>query len=87
MKMKVATTPSVKMKTAGSSAVRARVGTAIEVIHVDGTPYTGEYTVTPSQEQQILETDGLLMDGNVIVNPIPSNYGLITWDGSTLMVS
>ena len=49
--------------------------------------YAGPYTVTPSPETQVLETHGLVMTGNVTVNPIPSNYGLITWNGSVLTVS
>ncbi|MCR4672000.1 MAG: hypothetical protein K5637_02020 [Lachnospiraceae bacterium] len=49
--------------------------------------YTGETEVTPSSETQTLETSGKVMPDNVIINPIPSNYGLITWNGSTLTVS
>ena len=49
--------------------------------------YTGSYTVTPSAETQTLETNELYMTGNITINPIPSNYGLITWDGSTITVS
>lgn len=49
--------------------------------------YQGDYTVTPSPEAQTLETEGLMMTHNVTINPIPSNYGLITWNGSTLTVS
>lgn len=49
--------------------------------------YTGEYIVTPSAVQQTLETAGKILRENVIVEPIPSNYGLITWNGSTLLVS
>lgn len=49
--------------------------------------YEGEYEVTPSEETQTLATDSLYMRGNVTINPIPSNYGLITWNGSTLTVS
>jgi len=49
--------------------------------------YSGAYEITPSAEAQTLETDSFYMNGNVIINPIPSNYGLITWDGSTLTVS
>ena len=36
---------------------------------------------------QTLETDSLYMQGNITINPIPSNYGLITWNGSILTVS
>lgn len=49
--------------------------------------YDGSYEVTPSTEMQTLNTDDLLMTQNVTINPIPSNYGLITWNGSTLTVS
>lgn len=49
--------------------------------------YSGTYTITPSSETQILNTEGLMMTRNVTINPIPSNYGLITWNGSTLTVS
>lgn len=58
---------------------------SIEIVHAD--PYEGEYIVTPSSETQVLETIGLQCYDNITVNPIPSNYGLITWNGSTLTVS
>lgn len=51
------------------------------------TPYEGAYTVTPSLQTQTLQTYGKTMLDNVTINPIPSNYGLITWDGSHLTVS
>ena len=49
--------------------------------------YTGATTVTPTQGVQVLATEGLVVPTNIIINPIPSNYGLITWNGSTLTVS
>ncbi len=49
--------------------------------------YRGIYEVTPSREMVELQTNGLSMARNVIINPIPSNYGLITWNGSVLTVS
>lgn len=52
-----------------------------------GALYDGPYAVTPSQETQTLETKGLSMGADVTVNPIPSNYGLITYNGSILTVS
>lgn len=51
------------------------------------TTYAGPYRVTPAQEEQTLQTMGKLVSQNITVNPIPSNYGLITWDGSILTVS
>lgn len=58
---------------------------AREVIDLD--PYEGEYVITPNNETQTLLTKNLRMTNNVIVNPIPSNYGLITWNGSFLTIS
>ena len=49
--------------------------------------YEGEYTVTPSAETQTLNTDHLYMMDNITINPIPSNYGLVTYNGSTITVS
>ena len=49
--------------------------------------YSGPYEVTPSEETQTLATAGKSLESNVTVNPIPSNYGLITWNGTVLTVS
>ena len=77
---------SIRILGVSSGTLRpARVQTAI--INYDTPAYEGEYTVTPSQETQILQTEDLRMTANVTINPIPSNYGLITWNGSFLTVS
>lgn len=52
-----------------------------------GRPYEGEYEVTPTQYEQVLPTQGRSMSQNVTIHPIPSCYGLITWNGSKLKVS
>lgn len=49
--------------------------------------YEGEYRVTPSGTAQVLATAGKMLAEDVTVDPIPSNYGLVTWDGSTITVS
>ena len=49
--------------------------------------YTGAIEVTPSAERQTLPTINRTVTDNIIINPIPSNYGLITWNGATLTVS
>lgn len=43
--------------------------------------------VTPSNLAQVLLTSGMVLDSDITINPIPSNYGLITWNGSVLTVS
>ena len=62
-------------------------GTLVARDLVERDPYTGDYEVTPSSEEQVLLTNGLRMTDNVTVKPIPSNYGLITWNGSVITVS
>lgn len=54
---------------------------------MDRDPYEGEYTVTPSAEAQTLEIEGKWARRDIVVQPIPSNYGLITWNGAILTVS
>ena len=49
--------------------------------------YHGAYSVTPSATAQTLATGGLMMEGDVTVGAIPSNYGLITYDGVVITVS
>lgn len=53
----------------------------------DRPAYTGPTEVTPTQEAQVLYTESKTVLSNIVINPIPSNYGLITWNGSTLTVS
>ena len=55
--------------------------------YIDGDVYDGPYTVTPSRQSQILNTANCVLLDNIVVNAIPSNYGLITWDGNTLTIS
>jgi len=49
--------------------------------------YRGSYEFTPTEEQQTILAKDLIMMDDIVINPIPSNYGLITWNGSTLTVS
>lgn len=51
------------------------------------TDYSGGYSFTPSAVSQTVPTLGKTLAQNIVINPIPSNYGLITWDGSVLTVS
>lgn len=52
-----------------------------------GMPYQGPYEVTPTRETQVLHTAARTLAQDVVVNPIPHNYGLITYNGSTITVS
>lgn len=54
---------------------------------INGDTYDGAYTFTPTTSTQIAQTSGKTLSSNITINPIPSNYGLITYDGSTITVS
>lgn len=49
--------------------------------------YEGEYTFTPTNEVQVIETERKWLTSNITINPIPSNYGLITYNGISITVS
>jgi hypothetical protein len=49
--------------------------------------YHGPTEFVPGNAVQIVECAGLVMSSNVVVDAIPSNYGLIGWNGVTLSVS
>lgn len=58
------------------------------VIPGGGAPaYEGSYEVTPSSSTQILNIQGKVAVQDITVHPIPSNYGLITYDGTSITVS
>lgn len=67
--------------------VDGEAGTVIKVTEHDLPVYTGETEITPSEDTQVLQTANKTVVQDIIINPIPSNYGLITWNGSTLTVS
>lgn len=83
-KMTVDVSPALDLKV--STPWSANIGMDM-MIRVDGTPYTGQTAVTPSDTRQVLPTAGTLLTQDITIEPIPQNYGLITWNGSTLTVS
>ena len=54
---------------------------------VEPNPFTGAYQYTPTQQSQTIEIQGLQAVENIIINPIPHNYGLISWNGLGIRVS
>ena len=58
---------------ANTQIVKANVSTEIRPV-IDVPEYEGEYTVTPTEETQTLETNGKILGDNVTVNSIPSEY-------------
>lgn len=48
--------------------------------------YQGAYEFIPSDSEQVVEIANLMALENIVINPIPSNYGKITWNGANLIV-
>lgn len=69
------------------AVIDGEYGVVTEIIKSDYPFYAGPTEITPSNETQTLETQGKVVLSDIVVNPIPSNYGLITWNGVTLTVS
>ena len=67
--------------------IEGEFGVVTKVTEYDAPTYTGETNITPSTSEQVLNTADKVVTRNIVINPIPSNYGLITWNGSTLTVS
>ena len=61
------------------------LATDLQVTRIENYTYITE--IIPSQHEVVLNTANKLVPENIVIKPIPSNYGLITWDGSVLTVS
>ena len=60
----------------------------ITEVHTGDLPYyTGPTTITPGPTAQTLSTAERVVAENIIINPIPTNYGLIGWNGAYITVS
>lgn len=70
-----------------TNPLKTSTGTPVARVFVERPVYEGATEITPSEEAQVLQTNNFRMTDNITINPIPSNYGLITWDGSTITVS
>lgn len=68
------------------AGANAHLGMSAQV-RIDRLPdYGGATEVTPSEEAQVLRTSGKSVESDIIVNPIPSNYGRIEQRGSVLHI-
>lgn len=75
---------NITLKAGDTDSVKLKASVGVPIYPE---PYTGETEITPTEEAQTVPTAGLMMQTDIVVNPIPSNYGLITWDGTTITVS
>ncbi len=68
------------------AAVQGLTGT-LSFVAGDYPIFSGAYEYTPTSQTQTIDIGGMAARQDIVINPIPSNYGLITWNGSTLTVS
>ena len=63
---------------------------AISVKGTGTTPvpkYDGPYEFTPTAEEQTVPIAQLQARQDITINPIPSNYGLVTYNGNIITIS
>lgn len=71
--------------TASGASINADVGAEYTIIPAQS--YEGDYIFTPSDEEQVVPTANLRLANDITINPIPNNYGRISYNGSVLTVS
>ena len=59
----------------------------VRTIWLNPDPYEGEYEFTPTGETQIVRTKHKTLDKNIVINPIPQNYGLVSYDGRIITIT
>ena len=58
----------------------------LKVAEYDLPVYDGITEITPSNQAQVLQTSNKALTRNIVVNPIPEDYGRLLWSGNTLTV-
>jgi len=71
----------------GGSVGNIPIGVDTAIITSTNEHYQGEYDFTPTSERQFISITGMIADEDIIIEPIPSNYGLITWNGSIITIT
>lgn len=87
MKLTAEFRPQTLIVHAGAQTFGIQTGEQIAREYVGAEPYEGEYAITPTTEEQIIPIRGMRAVEDFVIGAIPHNYGLITWNGSTLTVS
>lgn len=80
----------IKRPSASAVAVIARPGLSAAAAIAGGKSYplySGEYSFVPTTEEQTIETKGFALLENIVIAPIPSNYGLVSWNGLGIRIS
>lgn len=72
-----------------SPSLSGNISVTAEVInkmaHSEMPTYEGEYEFTPSEETQVAPTACKALVRDIVINPVPSNYARMAWNGSTIL--
>lgn len=71
----------------GASAVGFAAQVATAYAMREGDIYDGEYVFTPSDAVQTVHTAEKTLLQDITINPIPNNYGRITYNGAIITVT
>ena len=66
--------------------IRMRIEPA-KVVYQGGEAYEGDSAITPSEDLQTLPTANRMLARNIVVAPIPKNYGRITYSGGGIIIT
>ena len=59
----------------------------MQIVESEYPTYEGEYSFTPSSEEQTVSVGGKAVLQDIVIAPITQDYGKITWNGSIITVS
>ena len=77
---------SAKASFVGSS-LSASGDVVNKVVVSEAEVFAGPYEITPSAENQVISTRTKVLTDDIVIKRIPSNYGLIAWNGLGIRVS
>lgn len=84
MKLHIVDNSTLSLSVGGTDGLSLSAG---EVVNIGADLYDGQYEWTPSTESQTIPINGLQATADIVIQPIPNNYGLVTYNGSTITVS
>lgn len=91
MSLTVSATLTNTIISATAEAVKRSINATADLATVTKTEdhdyYQGATTFTPTDTAQTIAVADLVCAEDITINPIPSNYGRIEWNGAFLTVS
>ena len=84
MKLQIVDNNEINLSVGDSDGLSLSAG---EIVNIGAEKYDGSYEWTPSTETQTIPIKDQQATADITIQPIPNNYGLITYNGVTITVS